>query len=90
MNSTTGVIRIIKKADHPNGYDEHYYFDSVDTDSDHLLMVRVTASIWNAKKFVYRGSEEQKKRINSLLDFVKTCFPKKQYDVEFIPVTIEF
>ena len=92
MNSTKGVIRIIKLASNPNEYDEYYYFADVSVDIDSHLMTRITGNIWDAMKFIYYSSnEDEVKRINSLIEFVKTCFiPKKRYKIEFVPITIEY
>ena len=92
MDSTKGVIRIIKKADHPNGYDEHYYFADVVTDINGHLMARNTSNIWDAMKFIYvYTSNDEWKRINSLIEFIKTCYtPKKNYIIEFIPIELKY
>ena len=42
MNSTKGVIRIIKLASNPNEYDEYYYLSDVSTDINSHLMARIT------------------------------------------------
>lgn len=92
MNSQKGVIRIIKKADHPGGYDEHYYFAGVGTDTANHLMATCTCNIWQAMMFMYNlNFEEEMKRINALIEFIKVCYtPKKQYQIEFIPVTLNY
>jgi hypothetical protein len=92
MDSTKGVIRIIKKADHPDGYDEHYYFADVVTDINGHLMARNTSNIWDAMKFIYvYTSNDEWKRISSLIEFVKTCYtPKKNYIIEFIPIELKY
>ena len=92
MDSTKGVIRIIKKADHPDGYDEHYYFADVVTDINGHLMARNTSNIWNAMKFIYvYTNNDEWKRISSLIEFVKTCYtPKKNYTIEFIPIELKY
>jgi hypothetical protein len=92
MNSQKGVIRIIKKADHPGGYDEYYYFAGVETDTSNHLMATCTSNIWQAMKFMYNlDFEDEMKRINTLIEFIKVCYiPKKQYKIEFIPIKIEY
>lgn len=92
MDSTKGVIRIIKKADHPDGYDEHYYFADVVTDINGHLMARNTSNIWDAMKFIYvYTNNDEWKRISSLIEFVKTCYtPKKNYIIEFIPIELKY
>ena len=92
MDNTKGVIRIIKKADHPDGYDEHYYFVDVVTDINGHLMARNTSNIWDAMKFIYvYTSNDEWKRISSLIEFVKTCYtPKKNYIIEFIPIELKY
>ena len=92
MNSEKGVIRIIKKADHPNGYDEHYYFCDVVTDINGHLMARNTTNIWDAMKFIYNPNfEDEMNRINALIEFIKVCCqPKKKYIIEFTPITLNY
>jgi len=92
MNSTKGVVRIIKLASNPNEYDEYYYLADVSTDIDSHLIARITGNIWDAMKFIYNSpNEDEVKRINSLIEFVKVCFiPKKRYKIEFVPITIEY
>ena len=92
MDSTKGVIRIIKKADHPNGYDAHYYFTDVAVDINGHLMARNTSNIWDAMKFIWNSpNEDERNRIESLIEFVETCYlHKKRYKIEFIPITIEY
>ena len=75
MNSTKGVIRIIKLASNQNEYDEYYYLTDVSKDINSHLMARITGNIWNAMKFIYNSPiEDEVKRINSLIEFVKVCF----------------
>ena len=65
MNSTKGVIRIIKLASNPNEYDEYYYLTDVSTDINSHLMTRITGNIWDAMKFIYNSlNEDEVKRIN--------------------------
>lgn len=92
MNSTVGVIKIIKKADVPYGYDEHYYFSEVDIDKNGHLMASCTGNIWSAKKFMYNPNfEDEMNRINALIEFIKVCYqPKKKYIIEFIPITLNY
>ena len=92
MDSTKGVIRIIKKADYPGGYDEHYYFADVVTDINGHLMARNTSNIWDAMKFMWNSlNDDENKRINSLIEFVKICYtPKKNYIIEFIPIELKY
>lgn len=92
MNSTKGVIRIIKLASNPNEYDEYYYLTDVSTDINSHLMTRITGNIWNAMKFIYNSPiEDEVKRINSLIEFVKVCFtPVKRYKIEFIPIKLDY
>ena len=92
MNNTKGVIRIIKLASNPNEYDEYYYFADVNVDTDSHLMARITGNVWNAMKFAWDSTnDDERKRIASLIEFVKTCFtPKKLYKIEFVPITIEY
>jgi hypothetical protein len=78
MNSTKGVVRIIKLASNPNEYDEYYYLADVSTDIDSHLMTRITGNIWDAMKFIYNSpNEDEVKRINSLIEIVKVCFIPK-------------
>ena len=92
MNSTKGVIRIIKLASNPNEYDEYYYLTDVSTDIDSHLMARITGNIWDAMKFIYNSpNEDEVKRINSLIEFGKVCFtPRKRYKIEFIPIKLGY
>ena len=92
MNSTKGVIRIIKLASNPNEYDEYYYLTDVSTDINSHLMARITGNIWDAMKFIYNSpNEDEIKRINSLIEFVKVCFiPRKRYKIEFIPIKLDY
>lgn len=92
MNSTKGVIRIIKLASNPNEYDEYYYLTDVSTDIDSHLMARITGNIWDAMKFIYNSpNDDEVKRINSLIEFVKVCFtPRKRYKVKFIPIKLDY
>lgn len=92
MNSNKGVIRIIEKGDFPNGYDKHYYFSGVETDHDYHLMATLTSDIWQAKKFIYNLEfEDEMKRIKALIEFIKACYtPKKKYQIEFIPINLEY
>ena len=92
MNSTKGVIRIIVKADNGIGYDQHYYFSGVETDNDYHIMATLTSDIWHAKKFIYDLKfDDEMKRINALVDFVKACYtPKKKYQIEFIPINLVY
>ena len=92
MNSTKGVIRIIKLASNPNEYDEYYYLADVSTDINSHLMARITGNIWDAMKFIYNSlNEDEVKRINSLIEFVKVCFtPRKRYTIEFIPIKLDY
>lgn len=92
MNSTKGVIRIIKLASNPNEYDEYYYLTDVSTDINSHLMTRITGNIWDAMKFIYNSPiEDEVKRINSLIEFVKVCFtPIKRYKIEFIPIKLDY
>ena len=92
MNSTKGVIRIIELASNPNEYDEYYYLTDVSTDINSHLMARITGNIWNAMKFIYNSPiEDEVKRINSLIEFVKVCFtPIKRYKIEFIPIKLDY
>jgi hypothetical protein len=92
MNSTKGVIRIIKLASNQNEYDEYYYFVDVTTDINGHLMARNTSNIWDATKFMWNSfNDDENKRINSLLEFVKICYtPKKRYQIDFVPITVEF
>ena len=92
MNSTKGVIRIIKLASNPNEYDQYYYLTDVSTDINSHLMARITGNIWDAMKFIYNSPiEDEVKRINSLIEFVKVCFtPIKRYKIEFIPIKLDY
>ena len=92
MNSTTGVIRIIVLASNSNEYDQYYYFADVNVNTDSHLMARITGNVWDAMKFVWDSTnDDERKRIASLIEFVKTCFtPKKRYKIEFVPITIEY
>lgn len=92
MNSTKGVIRIIKLASNPNEYDEYYYLTDVSTDINSHLMARITGNIWDAMKFIYNSpNEDEVERINSLIEFVKVCFtPRKLYKIEFIPIKLDY
>ena len=92
MNSTKGVIRIIKMANNPNEYDEYYYLTDVSTDINSHLMARITGNIWDAMKFIYNSpNEDEIKRINSLIEFVKVYFtPRKRYKIEFIPIKLDY
>ena len=92
MNSTKGVIRIIKLASNSNEYDEYYYLSDVSTDIDSHLMARITGNIWDAMKFIYNSlNEDEVKRINSLIEFVKVCFTsRKRYKIEFIPIKLDY
>jgi len=92
MNSTKGVIRIIVLASNSNEYDQYYYFADVNVDTDSHLMARITGNVWDAMKFVWDSTnDDERKRIASLIEFVKTCFtPKKRYKIEFVPITIEY
>ena len=92
MNSTKGVIRIIKLSSNPNEYDEYYYLTDVSTDINSHLMARITGNIWDAMKFIYNSPiEDEVKRINSLIEFVKVCFtPIKRYKIEFIPIKLDY
>ena len=92
MINTKGVIRIIKLASNPNEYDEYYYFADIATDTYSHLMARITGNVWDAMKFVWDSTnDDERKRIASLIEFVKTCFtPKKRYKIEFVPITIEY
>jgi len=92
MNSTKGVIRIIKLASNPNEYDSYYYLLDVSTDIDSHLMARITGNIWDAMKFIYNSpNEDEVKRINSLIEFVKVCCtPRKHYKIEFIPIKLDY
>ena len=92
MNNTKGVIRIIVLASNSNEYDQHYYFADVNVDTDSHLMARITGNVWDAMKFVWDSTnDDERKRIASLIEFVKTCFtPKKRYKIEFVPITIEY
>lgn len=91
MESSKSVIRIIKKADHPDGYDEHYYLSEVTTDVDGHLVAHCTGNIWNAMKFksVHHCSEDEIDRIEALLNFVKTCYtPRKNYQIQTISLNL--
>ena len=92
MNSTKGVIRIIKLASNSNEYDEYYYLSDVSTDINSHLMARITGNIWDAMKFIYNSpNEDEIKRINSLIEFVKVCFtPRKRYKIEFTPIKLDY
>lgn len=93
MNNTKGVIRIIVLASNPNEYDQYYYFYDVNVDMDYHVMARITGNVWDAMKFIWDSTtnDDECKRIESLIEFVKTCFtPKKQYKIEFVPITIEY
>ena len=92
MINEKGVIRIIKKADHPNGYDEHYYFVDVAVDIYGHLMASNSSNIWDAMKFMWNShNEDENRRINSLIEFIKTCYtPKKNYIIEFIPISLTY
>lgn len=92
MNSIKGVIRIIKLASNPNEYDEYYYLADVTIDTDYHLMAQITGNIWDAMKFIYNSpNDDEVKRINSLIEFVKVCFtPRKRYKIEFIPIKLDY
>ena len=92
MNNTKGVIRIIVLASNSNEYDQYYYFADVNVDTDSHVMARITGNVWDAMKFVWdSANDDERKRIASLIEFVKTCFiPKKRYKIEFVPITIEY
>lgn len=92
MNSIKGVIRIIKLASNPNEYDEYYYLANVTIDTDYHLMAQITGNIWDAMKFIYNSpNDDEVKRINSLIEFVKVCFtPRKRYKIEFIPIKLDY
>ena len=92
MNNTKGVIRIIVLASNSNEYDQYYYFTDVNVDTDSHVMARITGNVWDAMKFVWDSTnDDERKRIASLIEFVKTCFtPKKRYKIEFVPITIEY
>jgi len=92
MNNTKGVIRIKKCATNFNEYDEYYYVADITTDDNGHLMARNTGNIWDAMKFIWDSPiEDERNRIESLIEFVKTCYlPKKKYVIEFIPITIEY
>ena len=74
MNSTKGVIRIIKLASNPNEYDEYYYLTDVSTDINSHLMVRITGNIWDAMKFIVKVC----------------FTPIKRYKIEFIPIKLDY
>jgi len=90
MESTKGVIRVTKLAEHYNGYDEIYYFTDVAIDVDSHLMARISGNVFDAMKFIWNTpNEDEQMRINSLINFVKTCFkPSKKFKIEFVPLTI--
>ena len=91
MESNKSVIRIIKKAEQPNGYDEHYYLTDIITDIDGHLMARCTGNIWDAMKFkaIENCIEDELNRIESLINFVKVCYtPRKDYDIQLISLNL--
>ena len=92
MNSTKGVIRIIKKAEYSHEYDEIYYLSDVTTDINGHLIARNTGNIWDAMMFHGEFlSADEKKRIDALIEFVKTCYtPKKRYSIEFITINLNY
>lgn len=79
-------------ASNPNKYDEYYYLTDVSTDINSHLMARITGNIWNAMKFIYNSPiEDEVKRINSLIEFVKVCFTQiKRYKIEFIHIKLDY
>ena len=90
MENVKGVIRVIKH--NSDGYDDHYYFTDVAVDIDNHLMARISGNIWDAMKFQYNSmNNDETQRINSLIEFIKTCFtPKKNYKIELIPITLSY
>ena len=92
MNSTKGVIRIIVLASNSHEYDQYYYFADINVDTNSHVMARITGNVWDAMKFVWDSTnDDERKRIASLIEFIKTCFtPKKRYKIEFVPITIEY
>jgi len=92
MSSKKGVIRIISKSDYIHGYDTHYYFSDIKIDNDGHLMAGCTTNVWEAMKFIYNPDfKDEMNRINSLIEFIKTCYiPKKKYTVEFIPIELKY
>lgn len=92
MENVKSVIRVIKKAEYPGGYDDHYYFTDVTVDIDNHLMARISGNIWDAMKFQYNSmNNDETQRINGLIEFIKTCFtPKKNYKIELIPIKLEY
>lgn len=96
MNSEKGVIRIIKLANHPSGYDEHYYFTDVVIDNNGHLMARNTTNIWDAMKFQCVNGKipnvDEWRRISSLMEFIKTCYDSlpEKYLIEFTSITLNY
>ena len=92
MTSEKGVIRIIKQALTTDEYDEHYYFTKMTFDSNGNLSCQISGNIWEATKFnyVYVNNDEWC-RISKLIEFIEACFlPKKNYVIEFIPITLNY
>ena len=93
MENKKSVIRIIKKASNFNGYDEHYYLADIVTDIDGHLMARNTGNIWDAMKFksIENCSRDELNRIESLINFVKTCYtPHKDYQIQLISLNLSY
>ena len=57
-----------------------------------IFVIAILCYIWDAMKFIYvYTSNDEWKRISSLIEFVKTCYtPKKNYIIEFIPIELKY
>jgi len=92
METTKGVIRIIKLASTPTEYDEYYYLSSIGFDNNGSLIAQRTSNILNAMMFKYDTLfKSENDKITALVNFVKTCYiPKRVYKIEFIPVKFTY
>lgn len=92
MESTKGVIRILKNAEYLHGYDIHYYFAGLDVDKNGNITAKCTNNIWDAIRFrCDMLSENDKNRINSLIEFIRNCYlPKQDYLIELIEIKLVY
>ena len=73
-----GVIRIEEYL--ADGYSAYRYFKGIDLDNDGLIQISTTNNIIEAKMFQYDHPIERKK-IDLLIAFVQSCYPKKKFFV---------
>ena len=92
MESSKGVIQVIRKASHPTGYDEIYYLSEFGVDEYGKIFTNLTGDVWKAQHFAWENvlNKYEQDRIDKIVELVRISFPKKEYNIEFKPITLTY